>query len=114
MNKCLYDLKVSEAKALLPSRIQRMCKDLEDYDYVAMMITSITGAVEGSDDRLVFTARGSNQRYALRANEALKKLVAEGKSKVTIAGKVTEPPPGEARIKLLPQIEVTEAKEASK
>ena len=104
-SKFYYDLKVKEAKTLLPSAVVEMCKKLEDYAYVGMTITSISGTAEKSGADYVFLARGSNQKYALKANDALKKLVGDGKAKVTIAGKV-------AQQKDQLTLEVTEAKEA--
>ena len=104
-NKFLYDLKVKETKSLLPAAFVEVAKKLEDYPFAGMVITSISGTAEKSGADFVLTARGSNQKYALKANDALKKLVGDGKAKVTLAGKV-------AQDKDKVTIEVTEAKEA--
>ena len=102
-SKFFYDLKVKEAKTLLPSAVVEMCKKLDDYAYVGMTITAISGTAEKSGADYVFLAQGSNQKYALKANDALKKRVGDGKAKVTLAGKVTQE---KDRVTL----EVTEAK----
>jgi hypothetical protein len=74
----------------------------EDYGYNSMEITAITGTVANAGDSWTFKARGSNEVYDLVPTPALRKLVAEGKSPLTIAGKVS----GEGRLK----IEITDAK----
>ncbi len=106
-DKFHYDLEISEAKTVTPSQIEALVKKLEDYSYKGLEITSITGAVEKTGEAYVFTARGSNQKYALKANEELKRLVAAGKKSVTLAGQVTE------KDKAL-SLEVSGAKEAAK
>ena len=104
-SKYFYDLTVKETKSVLPKAIQDLAKKLEDYEYVGLVITSISGVAEKSGEGYVFTARGSNQKYQLKANDALKKLVGDGKAKVTLAGKV-------AQEKDVVTLEVKEAKEA--
>ncbi len=89
-SKFFYEIKVKEAKTLLPSAILDMVKKLEDYAYVGMTITEISGTAEKSGADYVLVARGSNQKYVLKPTEALKKLVGEGKAKVTLAGKLSQ------------------------
>jgi hypothetical protein len=55
-----------------------------------MVLTAITGTVAKSGDAWTLTARGSNQKYELAPNDALKKLVESGKSLLTLAGKVSD------------------------
>lgn len=112
-SKFYYELKVSESKTLLPSHIKKMCDQLQDYSYRGFEITAISGKVEKSGEEYVFTARGSNQKYALKPSDDLKKLVAGGKSQVTLAGTLEEPEAKGGK-KPLPLIEVSEAKELSK
>jgi hypothetical protein len=104
-NKFLYDVKVKETKSLLPADFLAVAKKLEEYPFAGMVITSISGTAEKSGEDYVLTARGSNQKYTLKPNDDLKKLVGAGKAKVTLAGKVTQ---DKAKV----TIEVTEAKEA--
>jgi hypothetical protein len=96
-SKFYFNIAVAENKAVLPQTIRKMLEELkteskgdEDYPYNSMVITAITGTVAKSGDAWAFTARGSNQKYDLAPNDALKKLVESGKSLVTLAGKVTD------------------------
>jgi hypothetical protein len=96
-SKFYFNLAIAEGKAVVPQTIRKMLEDLktetkgdEDYPYNSMVITAITGKVEKSGEAWTFTARGSNQRYELAPNEALRKMLDSGKSLVTLAGKVTD------------------------
>ena len=113
-SKFYYNLQISETKAILPSTIRKMLADLkasskgdDDFGYNSFELTSISGTVEKSGEAWKFTARGSNQKYDLVPNEALKKLVNGGKSQVTIAGKL-----GDDGGKLT--VEISDAKETPK
>ena len=109
-NKFFYDLKVQEGKPLLPSTIKALLKKLEDYGYVSFDVTGLPGTVEKSGDQYTFAARGSKLQYALKPSEDLKKLVAGGKTSVTLSGRVLQGDEKGAK----PSIEVTEAKETAK
>jgi hypothetical protein len=96
-SKFYFNIAVAENKAVLPQTIRKMLEELkteskgdEDYPYNSMVITAITGKVEKSGDAWSFTARGSNQKFDLAPNDALKKLVESGKSQLTLAGKVSD------------------------
>ncbi len=102
-SKSQYVLKVVEKKAILPSHVKEALS--KDYPFKGMSI-EVTGSVELRRESYILTARGSKQAYALQANDALKKLVADGKTKLTISGKVKE-----SEEKDPPRIEVTGAKE---
>lgn len=112
-SKFYFNLTISEEHAVLPATIRKMLEDLkketkgeEDYPYNSMEMTAITGTVERSGESWTFKARGSNQAFDVAPNDDLKKLVAEGKSLVTVAGKVVDEP------KL--RLEISTAKEAAK
>lgn len=111
-SKYFYDVEVQEKKPLLPSRVQKMCKDLEDYDYIGLEIRAIAGTVEKKGDTYVLTARGSKQEYQLKAGEDLRKLVDGGKSALTLGGKVTEAKGADG--KAVVTLEVATAKETPK
>jgi hypothetical protein len=96
-SKFYFNIAVSESKSVVPQTIRAMLEELkketkgdEDYPYNSMVLTAITGKVEKSGDAWTFTARGSNQKYDLVANDAVKKLVESGKSLLTLAGKVSD------------------------
>ena len=96
-SKFYFNIAVAENKAVLPQSIRKMLEELkteskgdEDYPYNSMVITAITGTVARSGDAWTFTARGSNQKYDLVPNDAVKKMVESGKSLLTLAGKVTD------------------------
>jgi hypothetical protein len=110
-SKFYFNLTISENKSVVPDTIRKMLEALkkeskgdEDYPYNSFEITSITGKVEKSGDAWAFTARGSGQKYDLVSSEALKKLVAAGKTQATVAGKVTDE---QGKLRL----EVSEAKD---
>jgi hypothetical protein len=111
-DKFHFKLEVLDTKAILPStvlkvveRIRAESKGEEDFPLLSVEAT-ISGAVDGA----VFTARGSGQKYALKSNDALKALLAAGKTKLTLTGKVSEEKEKDGR-KPLPVLEVGEAKE---
>lgn len=96
-SKFYFNIAVAEGKSVVPQTIRKMLEELktetkgdEDYPYNSMVLTAITGTVGKSGDAWTFTARGSNQKYELSPNEAMKKLVESGKSLLTLAGKVTD------------------------
>jgi len=112
-SKFYFNLEIDENRPVLPEAIRAMLAQLkkdsrgdEDYPYNSFEITSIVGTVEKAREAWTLTARGSKQKYEIAPNEALKKLVAVGKSTVTVAGKLTDEN-GKLRL------EVTEAKPAS-
>jgi hypothetical protein len=75
-----------EKKSVTPKMVQDLLKKMEDYSYLGFYVNSISGSVEGD----TFTARGSGQKYALKPNDELRKLLAAGKSKVTLSGELTQ------------------------
>lgn len=85
-----YILEILESKPLLPSRLKKLAARLEDYPYLGMVVKGIPGTVERTGDRLSFVARGSGVRYSLKPNDALRRRLAEGKTRLTLGGKVTE------------------------
>jgi len=96
-SKFFFNLSIAESKAVLPQTIRTMLEELkketkgdEDYPYNSMVLTAITGKVEKAGDAWTFTARGSNQKYDLVANDAVRKLLESGKSLLTLAGKVSD------------------------
>lgn len=101
--KNLYVLKVLESKVVFPSHVKKALP--KEYEFKSLTIEAV-GAVEKKGDNYLLTARGSKQSYALKANDELKKLVADGKTKLRISGKVKE-----SEEKDPPRIEVAEAKE---
>jgi len=108
-NRTYYDVTVLETKALLPSQIAAAIPKISRYK--EMTFTALPGTVTKSGEEYILTARGSNQKYALKANDALRKLVGDGRSKVAVSGKVDEPREVEGR-KPLPVIDVTEVRES--
>jgi hypothetical protein len=96
-SKFYFNLTISEDTAVLPQTIRKMLDDLksetkgdEDYPFNSMVMTAITGTVAKAGEKWTFKARGSGQAYDLVPNDALKQLVAAGKTLVTVAGKVTD------------------------
>jgi hypothetical protein len=110
INKYHYDLVIVEKRAFLPSDAMKVLKELEDYGYEGFTIRGLSGTVERQDKSYVLVALGSRQKYLLTSTEAVGSLLSEGKSRLTLGGKVTEPRGNGA----LPSIEVTEVKEAAK
>ena len=109
-SKFFFDLSISESKAVLPQMIRDMLEKLkketkgdDDYPYNSFEITSIVGTVEKSGDAWSLVARGSKQKYDLAPNDALKKLIDSGKTRVEVAGKLTD---DQGRLRL----EITAAK----
>jgi len=62
----------------------------EDYPFNSMEMTAITGTLEKAGEKWTFKARGSGQVFDLIPGAPLEKLVAAGKTVVTVAGKVTD------------------------
>lgn len=89
-SKYFYDVKVLETKPLLPARLRKVAKELEEYPFVGMEVTDLAGTVAGSGDDYAFTARVSKQTYALKASDDLKKLVAAGKTSLTLSGRLSQ------------------------
>lgn len=119
-DKFHFQIAVLENKSVLPSTIVKVMdkiraesKGEEDFPLEEFQISSISGTVEKQEGALVFTARGSNQKFALKPGGDLAKLVEAGKSKLTLAGVVTEEKEKDGK-KPLPLLAVTEAKETSK
>lgn len=71
-----------------------------DYEFVELVYRKLPGAVEKG----VFTAR-SGQKFALKAGGPHEKLLADGKTRMAVSGKVTQAEKAD------PLIEVTEAVE---
>ena len=96
-SKFYFNLTIAEDKAVLPQTIRKMLDELksetkgdEDYPFNSMVMTAITGTVEQAGGKWTFKARGSGQVFDLVPNDALKQLVAAGKTLVTVAGNVTD------------------------
>ena len=113
VSKYFFDLTISESASVLPATIRAMLAQLkketngdDDYPYNSFEITSIVGTVEKSGEAWSLAARGSRQKYDLVPNDALKTLLAAGKTLVTVAGKLTDE---KDRLRL----EITEAKESA-
>lgn len=96
----------------LPSQIHKAIPD--QYAFRSLSIEA-AGTVAKNGDGYEFTARGSGTKFDLEPNDDLKKLVEEGKTNLTLRGKVTEPKEEDADGKKKPPfIKVTGAKETEK
>jgi len=111
-DKFHFKLEVLENKTVLPSAILKVVdkirtesKGEEDFPLLTFEVT-VAGTVDGA----TFVARGSGQKFTLNPGEALKGLLAAGKKKLTLTGKVTEAKEKDG-VKPLPVLEVAEAKE---
>ncbi|HEX7898133.1 MAG TPA: hypothetical protein VF950_10260 [Planctomycetota bacterium] len=82
-------------------------KALEEYDYLDLSYQGLAGVVEKTAGGYTLTAR-SKQKFSLKPGGALEKLVAEGKTRLSVSGKAVQPEKGD------PVIEVTEAVESAK
>ncbi len=109
-DKFHFLLQVQDTKVVLPAailkvtdKIREESKGQEDFPLISFEAT-LAGTVEGT----TFTARGSGHKYALKPNDALKALLAAGKTKLTVTGKVSEAK-GQA-----PALEISDAKETPK
>ena len=109
-SKTDYLVKVLETKLLLPSAIN---KGVDDKYTMESSSYTLAGVVEKKDKAYLFTPRAMKQAFTLKENDDLKKLVADGKTKLTLTGKITEPEEKDGK-KPPPELEVTEAKETEK
>jgi hypothetical protein len=119
-DKFHFSLTILENKSILPSTILKVVdkirtdsKGEEDFPLEGFEINSISGTVEKQGDAVIFVARGSKQKYALKLNGDLQKLMDAGKKQLTLAGMVTEEKEKDGK-KPLPLMEVSEAKETAK
>ena len=119
-DKFHFQVAVLENKSVLPSTVLKVMdkiradsKGEEDFPLEEFQISSISGTVSKEGADLVFTARGSNQKFVLKPTDGLKKLVDAGKTKLTLAGLVTEEKEKDGK-KPLPVLAVGEAKETTK
>jgi hypothetical protein len=115
-DKFHFKLEVLENKTVLPSEVLKVVdkiriesKGEEDFPLVSFEAT-ITGTVQKQANSHVFIARGSGQKYVLNPGEGLKALLAAGKIKLTLTGKVTESKEKDG-VKPLPALEVGETRE---
>jgi hypothetical protein len=108
-NKFFFEMKVLENKALLPARLRKVAKQLEDYPFAGLEVRGLAGTVEKSGEGYLFTARASDQKYQLKASDEVRKLFEGGKKSLTLAGLVTQ-----KEDKDPVTLEVTEAKETAK
>ena len=83
-----------------------MKKSLEDYDFIELSYAGLAGTAEKTAAGIVFTARGSGQKFSLKPGGELEKLLAAGKTRLTLSGKATQPEKGD------PVLEVAEAVES--
>jgi len=111
-DKFHFKLDVLENKTVLPSSILKVVdkiraesKGEEDFPLLSFEV-----AIAGTVDGVTFIARGSGQKFTLNPGEALKGLLAAGKKKLTLTGKVTEAKEKDG-VKPFPVLEVAEAKE---
>lgn len=103
-----YLVKVLETKLHLPSKIKETVPDqfpVHSIKYV------LIGEAEKKDDAWLFTMRGSKAVFKLEANDELKKLLADGKTKLTLTGEIAEPDKEKKDEK--PTLAVSEAKETA-
>jgi hypothetical protein len=114
-DKFHFSLSVLENKSVLPSTILRMVEKIktdskgeEDFP-LEEFVATLSGTVEKQGDASLFTARGTSQNFSFKANDEPTRILAAGKTRVTLTGKVTQ-----AKDKALPLIEVAEAKETPK
>ena len=108
-NKFFYDMKVLETRPLLPAQLKKIEKALEEYPFASLEVRGLAGTVEKAGEEYAFTARASKQKYALTPSDDLKKLVAAGRTSVTLGGRVTQ-----KQEKDPVTLEVTDAKETAK
>ena len=82
---------LTEKAVLLPSRLQKMAKDLMDeYPFVELRYEDLGGKVEKGPEGWILTARGSNQKYRLEPVDGVR--LPEGAAEVKISGGVTQDP----------------------
>jgi hypothetical protein len=119
-DKFHFQIVVLEKKSVLPEtvvkamdKIRQESKGEEDFPLVEFALSSLTGTVSGEGEALVFTARGSGQKFLLRPTDDLRKLLASGKARLTLAGTVLEEKEKDGK-KPLPILQVTDAKEPPK
>jgi len=105
-DKFHFLLQVLDNKVVLPAAILKVLEKIktdskgeEDFPLISFEAT-LAGTVDGT----TFTARASGQKYELKSNDALKALLAAGKTKLTLTGKVR-------MADKAPILEVGEAKE---
>ena len=109
-SKFFFEMRVLENKPLLPSQLRKFAKKLDDdYPFAGLEVRDLAGQVEKAGDAWTFTARGSNQKYALTPSDELKKLVAGGKTALTLGGRVVQKEDSDPVT-----LEVSEAKETAK
>jgi hypothetical protein len=107
--RSLFEVKVLENKAPLPSQISKAIP--KPFAFRGMTVTALSGTIQKSGEDFVFTARGSNRRFALEADEAIKKRLREVASTVVVSGRVVESPAQDGQTPL-PTLQVTELREA--
>lgn len=101
-DKNFYDVVLKESSILLPSRLEKMAKDLMDeYPFVELRYEDLGGTVEKGADGWVLTARGSNQKFRLELAEGIR--LPEGASRVSVSGGVTQ---DKAKKDALPRLKV--------
>ena len=109
--KYFFDLTVQEGKTLRPAQIAKLAEEMQDYPFKGFEVTSIRGTVTKDGEAYRFTAAGSKQEYRLKPSDELKKLVASGKTGLTLGGKLSETKEKEKSVLTL---EVSAASETSK
>ncbi|HXX93194.1 MAG TPA: hypothetical protein VEN81_06140 [Planctomycetota bacterium] len=105
-NKFFFEMKVLENKPLLPSRLRKLAKQLEDYPFAGLEVQGLSGTVEKSGDGFTLKARASGQKYVLVPSEDLKRAFEAGTRQMTVSGRVTQKEDSDPVT-----LEVTESKE---
>jgi hypothetical protein len=88
-DRSLFDVMVLENKVLTPSTLKAtIAKAGFEFESVEM---EAIGRVEKNGDAYAFVARANDRKYALKANDEIKKLVADGKTRLLVRGTVVDP-----------------------
>lgn len=111
-----FQIAVLEKTSILPStvvgamdKIRVESKGEEDFPLEEFSISTISGTVSEEAGLLIFSARGSGQKFILKPESDVRKLIDAGKTQLTLAGSVTEEKEKDGK-KPLPVLKVTEAK----
>ena len=80
---------MKETSVLLPSRLEKLAKDLMDeYPFVELRYEDLGGKLEKAAEGWTVVARGSNQKFRLDLAEGVR--LPEGAVEVKLSGTVTQ------------------------
>lgn len=90
-DKNFYDVVLKETSILLPSRLEKLAKDLMDeYPFVELRYEGLGGKLEKGAEGWTLTARGSTQKFRLELAEGVQ--IPEGAAEVKVSGGVLQDP----------------------